>query len=327
MLRVLGSRDAAAYSALFNAAGQALMTPLDMALSPLENRLYRRAEPPTLPIILVAGAPRSGTTLFTQTLISSLPLAYLNNLSAMFPRAPVLVNNCVPRPFRNEQIECKNYYGKSRNWYGPNDSLYLWDRWLGSDRTLVPSELQAGVPQQIQQFFGAFEAAFQRPLVAKNNALNTFAHLIAQVLPTAVFLCIRRDPLYLAQSLLIARRHIHGSDSVPYGLDDPQRRGQQEVDIFESVCRQVAYHRRQEALQVERVGADRFLIVGYEEFCRDPGAFVRRIADRSFGHQAWNDERWEALRPLHPSVSRKLSAQEFDRLKQALDRQGIPLHT
>ena len=82
-----------------------------------------------------------------------------------------------------------------------------------------------------------------------------------------------------------------------------------------------------EALQVERVGADRFLIVGYEEFCRDPGAVVRRIADRTFDHQAWNDERWEALRPLHPSVSRKLSAQEFDRLKQALDLQGIPLHT
>ena len=320
-LRIIRSRDPAAYSAVFHAALQALLMTVDLALGPLENKLYKRAKPPTLPIIFVVGAPRSGTTVFTQALISSLPIAYLNNLSALFPHAPILASKSVSRPFRNKQVECKSYYGKSRKWYGPHDSHYLWDRWLGSDRTLVPTKLPAGIPQQIESFFGAFEAAFQRPLATKNNMLNTCAHLIAPVLPTAVFVCVRRNPLYLAQSLLMARREIHGSDSIPYGLDDPRRRKHPEGDGFESVCRQIVYHRRQESLQIERIGADRFLIVEYEDFCREPRAILRQLVERVFGDQAWSAKQWMDLEPIRPNsapVSRRLSARDFDRLKHAL---------
>jgi hypothetical protein len=40
------------------AALQFLMSPLDLALGRFEMRLYERAQPPRLPIAMVAGAPR-----------------------------------------------------------------------------------------------------------------------------------------------------------------------------------------------------------------------------------------------------------------------------
>jgi len=62
-------------------------------------------------------------------------LAYFNNLTSVFPGAPITVNKLITNPFRNSQVVSTSYFGRTRGWHGPHDALGLWDRWLGSDRT------------------------------------------------------------------------------------------------------------------------------------------------------------------------------------------------
>ena len=83
LVRIARTRDRAAYFAVMSAVAGVLLSPLDLLLSILEHRLYRNAPKARLPLIIVVGAPRTGT---------NLPVAYLNNLTAIFPRAPIIAN-------------------------------------------------------------------------------------------------------------------------------------------------------------------------------------------------------------------------------------------
>jgi len=52
----------------------------------------------TLPPIFIVGAPRSGTTLLTQVLISSFELGYIDNISSKFwtnPLMGVIISNAI----------------------------------------------------------------------------------------------------------------------------------------------------------------------------------------------------------------------------------------
>ena len=159
-------------------------------------------------------------------------------------------------------------------------------------------------------FFGRLERRSGRPVVAENNDLLGSAHLVAEILPTARFVCLRRDPLYLAQSLLRARRDIQGTSAVGYGIDDRDLDGAPAADPIEDVWRQVQLYEALEAAQARRLGDERFGVVGYEELCADPTAVVRRIGRSVIGLGDVGAE----IEPFRPRRRRTLPEHEFERL-------------
>jgi hypothetical protein len=151
-----GSREA--WFAMGMAALAVTATPIDVLLTPFERQRYARTDPPRRPLIFVCGPPRSGTTVVAQTLIRFLPVAYLNNLTGVFPRAPLSANRLLGMRPRNDDIGFDSYYGRTAKLWGPNDGLPLWDRWLGSNRTVAPASLSDEQAEDLTRFFGAFEA-------------------------------------------------------------------------------------------------------------------------------------------------------------------------
>ncbi|MGH7701967.1 MAG: sulfotransferase, partial [Gemmatimonadales bacterium] len=188
-LRLLRTRDPAALFAMESALAGALLTPLDLLLQAAERRRYQAAESPRLPMIFVCGPARSGTTLVAQTLMRHLPVAYINNLTAVFPRSPLTANALFGRLIGPPRISYGSYYGRTQHWSGPNDGLHLWDRWLGKDRTAIRSSLTEEETTAMRRFFGALEQATGKPLVNKNNSLNACANVVARTLEGSHFLC------------------------------------------------------------------------------------------------------------------------------------------
>lgn len=273
--RLLKNPDPAARFALRLAATAPLAMPLDALLAPLERQRYRQASPPELPILLVCGSARSGTSLAAQLLIRNLPVAYFDNLVSVFPRAPLTARRLLGRRLHRSQVTYRSYYGRTQGWDAPSDALNLWDRWLGRDRSRVPERIDDDARSGMSAFFGAFERETGLPVVAKNNALNASAHLVAEVLPTARFICLQRSRHSLAMSLYRARLDIHGVTTVPYGLTARDARCPD--DAVEDICRQVLFHERLAREQQARLGAERFRIVGYEDICADPRGFVASV--------------------------------------------------
>lgn len=316
--RLLRSRDRHAYFAMGLTAGAVLTAPLDAALAVAERRRYARAPEPRLPIVFVTGAPRSGTTVVEQLLGHNLPVAYLNNLTDLFPRAPIVAMRLFGRMLRRRSAAYESYYGRVAGLAAPNDALKIWDRWWGPSRYVAPERFAPGTAAQMLRFFGACEAAFGRPLLCKNNGLSTCASQLLRVLPTAHVIIVVRDPLYNAQSVLVAREKIQGSRDVGYGVDDPARTPT--GDPFVDVCAQVVYQQRRALQQQREMGPERLSVVRYEDVCRDPAAFVAHVGRDIFRVPCDHAKLQAHLAPLHATNRPTLPGPEFERLSRAMAR-------
>lgn len=321
-LRLMRTRNSAAYFAVAHTGLAVLAAPLDVVLARAERDLYARAEPPKKPLVFIGGAPRSGTTILDQVLIGSLPVTYFNNLTAVFPRAPIMANRIFRRWLHKPPLGFDNFYGRTTGFAGRNDGLHLWDRWLGNDRYRPPTHLEPALADDMRRFFGAYEAAFGGPLVNKNNAVAICADVVAAALPTAHFLCVRREPLYAVQSLLITREFIQGKREAPYGAGDPQYAGRPGVDPIEEVCAQVLYHERRMEEHRRTLGPARFWVIEYEEFCRAPHVVVERVADEILGITIDRAAVRAALPPLKTTNRSKLPPHDRERIEATLARLG-----
>jgi len=320
--RLFRSREPGALYAMRLAAFGTMLTPLDLLLQLSERQLYAQATEPKLPVIFVCGAPRSGTTLVAQFLIKNLPVSYLNNAMAVFPRSPITANALLGPMIAGREIEYDSFYGRTLHFSGPNDALQQWDRWFGNDRKRIPTGLTDQQREAMIAFFGALEKAFGKPLVAKNNSLNTCAHLVAAALKTAHFICVTREPLYLAQSLLRARFELYGDPRIWYGVEDSAKSCERPRDIAQDVCDQVRFHERSINEQRDRIGPARFWVISYEEFCADPSKIVRRVSETLLRCTVSTDRLAALSKPFITSNRVRIEPALFDRMERILMSTG-----
>ena len=158
--------------------------------------------------------------------------------------------------------------------------------------------------------------------------LSVCASAIAQVLENVYFICMTREPSYLAQSLLQARVAIQGDITTSYGVDDPSKpvaenqnasAEKNERVVIQDVCAQVRFHARTIKEQQRRVGPERFWIVSYEDFCQQPAALVQRVA-RDILHISLSDTALQdELPPFACSNQVTLAPDLFTRLQQVFE--------
>lgn len=315
--QLLTSPNPAARSALGMALAGVALAPLDILQLRSERRLVSSFGSPEYPITIVVGPPRSGTTLVAQYLINTFDVGYFNNLTSLFPKSPVTANRRFKPQPEFESGSYRAYYGKSRGMSGANDALYLWDRWLGSDRSAVPASL-ATPAEDMRKFFAAYESLLNKPLVCKVNRVNVCADIVVDALQRVNVICLRRDPLFLAQSLYVARQEIMGDLGTPYGTSHPDR----VEDPIEDVCRQVRFFEEAAKAQQARIGPERFSIVSYEDFCNEPAALAKKLQSDNTSLKLRAPESGQQER-FSVSANSKLPEFQLDAMRRHLRELGI----
>lgn len=302
--RMLVSRNRAAFDSLALAATRIGATPIDLALARREGQAVSSAAPRSnRPMLLIVGGPRTGSTLIYQCICQQLDVSYLDNLTAAFPRSPISFARLARRSMR-PPARVENFYGNTRGISGPNDGFDVWNRWQGDDRYRVDLELMARSAEEMRRFFSAWSAEFTGPFVNKNNRQVSIVPELAEVLPNAVFLLIRRDPIMTAQSLLVARELVQGSRTAAWGAlgEDSDDVG---AGALRAVARQIAAIERHLDRAVEALPPDRVIETTYEKFCADATGLLEHIGER-IGASPRSDRR--PLPELTASATVRLSA-------------------
>jgi hypothetical protein len=316
--RMLRSGDRAALAALVREVAGTALSPLDLCLQIAEARRLRSAGSTILPLVLIVGAPRAGTTLVYQVLARYLPVTYFTNLSALFPRAPLTATRLFQTRSHTAGTSLHSYYGNTAGLAGPNDAFHVWNRWLGTDRYRTPPALDQVATADMRQFFAAWTETFGRPLLNKNNRNADCVALLGQLLPEAFFVIVRRDPVYVAQSLVIARQHIQGDKRRKWGLRSLDQEAEGDpLGYIDSVCEQILEIERKISQDQRSLSAARFIDVDYEQFCRNPAEVITSVSGR-----VWGVPMDAALVPrgltIQPTNQRRVTEEEFDRIKERL---------
>jgi hypothetical protein len=276
-----------------NDALEELLGELNAALSAAEHTLTLPSVP-SLPIIFVVGPPRSGTTLVTQWLAASGQFAWPTNLLSRFYAAPYLgariqqlltdprfnyrdelVSDCIGKPFESE-------LGKTRGLLQPNEFWYFWRRFFPLQ---WPEPLSAEHLAQIdgQGFvagLAAIEAASGKPFAAKAMLLQYNLTLLAELLPTSIFLHVHRNLIDNGLSILRARERFWGNDRQWYSARPPGTEDLLELDPYEQVAGQIVYTHHSINHESQALPELRSLRIDYEAFCVDTGPTWSALVER-----------------------------------------------
>ena len=313
--RMLASRKRAALFTLWLTGLGILLTPVDLLLQAIERvRGERSGAGPAGPVIIVCGPARSGATLVYQVLAANLDVAYVRNFTTMFSRSPVLASRLFTRRVARRQDRYENYYGKTSGMQAPSEANHLWNQWIDADSSGFRTRLTPAGAARMRRFMSRFSRSENLPLLCKNTNANAFADTIDEHLDDCYFICLRREPVYLAQSLLRARREINGDVERSYGVVNTDE--SMPSDPVAQVVGQVRYLDELAEGQQARIGRRRFWIVDYERFCRDPGSLVRRVRSEILGAEPGAPDDAPPLPPFE-NTNRDTDTRLLDRIREA----------
>ena len=319
LFRMLTSGKRAAYAALFHEVLRLLARPVDAMLKGKEARTRLSAHAAEMPVVLVVGAPRSGTTLVYQTLARYMDVSYVTNLTSMFPKSPVTATRLLNWLPKRDSADFRNFYGQTVRLDGPNDAFSLWNKWLGDDRYVPRTDLTQSEQQEMRSFFVAWSQAFGKPFLNKNNRNTGCLNLLSKVLPQARFVVVRRNPLLVAQSLINARQQVQGDKSVGWGLHShSSNTGQDPLRYVDDVCDQILEIERQLDDQLSEIPPQRLVEVTYEGFCENPAESLRWIGEHIPGVELKEELMVAELKPFEASSKVTLAVAEQQRLLSRL---------
>ena len=318
LLRMLRSGNRSAYATLFREGLTKLAVPLDVLMAPWERRRVNSAQPSELPVILIVGMPRAGTTLVNQVLTRCLDVAYLNNLSGLFPRSPITASRLFSGLLSDRKPNFTSYYGNTPRLADPNEGFHIWNRWLGPDRYHAAKSLDPETQQEMTRFFDAWLSAFGKPFLNKSVRNTDALSVLAATIRNPYFVCVKRDPRMVVQSLILSREHVQGSKTYGWGLYSREEAIHSDpLGYVDDVCRQVMEMEAQLARAKEELGPERFLEVDYEAFCREPRRAVHAVATLVRDVRI-REQRLKELQPFQPSNQSRLTTEEKARMERVL---------
>lgn len=319
-----------------NESLEGLLGELEELLRPAEELALRRGPERGRPVVLVVGAPRSGTTLMVQWLAASGALAYPTNLLSRFYHAPAIgarIQQLLtdPRFAHRDELEgiahpigFESDLGKTRGPLAPNEFWYFWRRFLPStDIEPLGERVRDADVVGLRSALNAMTDVFGRAMVMKGMMLQYDIAVMGEALPEVVFLHVERDACSNARSILNARRRFFGDEARWYSARPPGFEALLDLEPAEQAAGQVLLTNERIRSGLQQLPHERQLHVSYEAFCADPQGTWARVSER-LGDQAGplpaRHPHSEPFRATEPPGAEDPVRGAVDRLSQELSR-------
>lgn len=246
-------------------------------------------------IVFVMGPHRSGTTLFMQWLANTGAVAYPTNILSRFFGAPVVgaqIQLLLTDPrynFRDEILDFNSPVsfdsenGKTKGALGPNEFWYFWRRFLPfKELDWLPDEELVRVVDRktLVAELTSLTRVFGKPFALKGTILNYNIPFLDAFFDKALFVQIKRDPVSNVASILEARKRQLGSENEWHSFKIREYRQLKDLDPVAQSAGQLHYINKAVTQGMAAVSASRKLVVGYEEFCRNPRTVFDQLVEK-----------------------------------------------
>jgi hypothetical protein len=299
---------------------------LNERLVPLQQELEASFSTPLRAVIFIVGPPRSGSTLVSQILGATSRFAYISNFVARFWLAPAIgaqiesalgIRSELPtNPFTSE-------FGVTKGWASPHEFGYFWSHWFDrgqSTHKVEERDLADIDAEALQRRVAAIESVYELPLLFKNNTWCTFqAGWLARIFPRSIFVVCRRDPLFVAQSMLRARRERLGSVAAWWSMRPSSYRHLLKLAWHDQIAGQALEIEREMDEALREVPASRKIEVPYRSLCGDPRSFAATIGRAVYPDWCANDSEQIPLSFTHTD-EQQIGDIEWDLLRKSIDR-------
>ena len=304
-----------------DAADEAFLDRLNDLLAPAEEASYQHNLIETLPTIHVIGAPRTGTTLMTQLIATHLGAGCITNLAAAFWAAPVhgirLSKHFFPRGINSN---FHSTWGRTQGLMEPHEFGYFWTRILGHGLD-EPADSNSVDWQRLKLVLLNMLDAYGRPIVFKSFQLAWHLPRMLQELPRTVWICMRRDPVQAASSVLRLRRGLSGDETEWVSIKPKEYAWLKDTDVYTQAAGQVFFTQRTLDQHIESVQGRNVLNVDYEELIKDPLGVLVSVRDLANKEGAELDilgdvpERFEGVNKPFDSTEARMLAQALNELR------------
>jgi len=282
LLSIFKSNNRAAFYALWLQMIRILLWPIDLGLGLLGHLFLSKKNNTDLPIIIVVGIHRTGTTLISQVLADHFQLAPLGNFFTLAPRSKCLFQYLGKLMYNKKGIrsrDYRNYYGISSGLFAIGDAYPVWDQWFGNDHYHKPNDLKKEQLEGVTDYFSWMYEIWGIPLIVKNNRNSLLIAELAMTFPNAIFVVVERDPAQTIRSTIQASKDFFGSDEIIWGLKPNKEFGiSQFPSKLDAYCHQFLELERLIDKQINTINESQVLKVRYEDFCNNPASFLDTTA-------------------------------------------------
>ncbi|MBH23314.1 MAG: hypothetical protein CMH57_02400 [Myxococcales bacterium] len=237
------------------------------------------AQAPTRPWLMIAGVPRSGTTLLYQVLAASGGFCYPSNIIARYYRSPAfgLRTQRLLEPLLERGAPTwASRAGNTDAWWEPHEFGYFWQHHLPLKPHHEPTDPSMA---SLARALAEWEAEATRPLLMKNPILCYVLPDLVRAFPTMHVLHIQRDPVDVGVSILNLRRRFHGDVHAWTSLRPRDADAFADASPAEQVAAQILSG--EQALQRAAEAAEgRWTSITYEALCDEPHHVVHQCAER-----------------------------------------------
>lgn len=267
--------------------------------------------------LFVVGPPRSGTTLLSQLVIWRFRVCYWSNLSTCFysfPKLGSLICRSVSPP---RQEDFQSDFGTTKGLSGPCEASLFWDQWF--PRTNEVLQFSEGEAKRFEREIAIISNVHKMPFTSKSVYAANRIHLFERICSKYLLLIPMRDPLFIAQSILLSRRKFKKDrfSVMPRDFDLPAGLSDMEDSVYQAVglCLNIA-----DAL--ESLPSERYLLIPYDRLCSNTPEWMDKIQNWYQTDESTIQVRNETPELFEHADTVRVSDDEWKRMKTCLERIG-----
>lgn len=301
-----------------------LLHEINELLAPIESEQIAQFAEPQYPVVFLLGAPRCGHTLLSQLLGASKGFAYVSNFVARFWMAPYLGAKMeLALGIREQELE-QTYlseHGRVAGWANPHEFGHFLRRWLPFDTThnVGSQQLSKETANKFAKEVAALEHVYGKPVFLRNLIYGLNIDWLSKVFPQAIFVVCRRNPLYQAQSILIARQKVLDNKESWWSLRPKAYPSLVDLPYWEQIVGQIYYTYQEIDASLAKIDQSQWLDINYADVCKQPHKQVEKIViavERLGGTVSWKPE--VIPQSFESSDTQRLSNKEFQKLSCAI---------